>query len=258
MLENLIYEERDGVGIVTLNRPKALNALNSSLLNELAGVLTELVADGLKALVLTGSGDRAFAAGADISEMVDFSAQEAEAFAAGGQAVLTLLETFPAPTIAAVKGFALGGGCELAMATDVVLASPTAVFGQPEVKLGVIPGFGGTQRLARRVGRQRALELMLTGRNVSAEEAVELGLALQIVEEGDVVDAALQLAGRIARNGPSAVRWVKQVVHETESLDSQAAMAAERAHFALCFSTNDQSEGMKAFLEKRKADFSGE
>jgi enoyl-CoA hydratase len=143
------------------------------------------------------------------------------------------------------------------MATDMILAAPTAVFGQPEVKLGVIPGFGGTQRLIRRVGRQRALELMLTGRNVDAHEAVRLGLALEVVEEGDVVDAALKLADRIARNGPSAVRWVKQVVHEMEGRDANAGLAFERAHFALCFSTDDQSEGMAAFLEKRRASFSG-
>ena len=257
MLENLEYEERDGIGIITLNRPKALNALNSGLLNELGSVLTELMGAGLRGLVLTGAGDRAFAAGADISEMSSFTAEEAEVFSGGGQAVLTLLETFPAPTIAAVKGFALGGGCEVAMATDLILAAPTAVFGQPEVKLGVIPGFGGTQRLARRVGRQRALELMLTGRNVDAHEAVRLGIALEVVEEGDVLDAALKLAGRIARNGPSAVRWVKQVVHETEGRDAESGLASERAHFALCFSTNDQTEGMTAFLEKRKAAFTG-
>jgi enoyl-CoA hydratase len=257
MLEHIQFEERDGIGIITLNRPKALNALNSALLNELAAVISDLVDSGLAALVLTGSGDRAFAAGADIAEMASFSAQEAEAFSAGGQAVLELLETFPAPTIAAVKGFALGGGCEVAMATDMILAAPTAVFGQPEVKLGVIPGFGGTQRLIRRVGRQRALELMLTGRNVDAHEAARLGLVLEVVEEGDVLDAALKLAGRIARNGPSAVRWVKQVVHEMEGRDANAGLAFERAHFALCFSTDDQSEGMAAFLEKRRAAFSG-
>ena len=256
-MEFINYEARDGVGIITLNRPKALNALNTGLLNELAAQISDLVDAGLHCLVLTGAGDRAFAAGADIAEMVEFSAQEAEAFAAGGQAVLELLETFPAPTIAAVKGFALGGGCELAMATDLILAAPTAVFGQPEVKLGVIPGFGGTQRLIRRVGRQRALELMLTGRNVDAHEAVRIGLALEVVEEGDVLDAALTLSGRIARNGPSAVRWVKQVVHETEGRDANAGLAFERAHFALCFSTDDQSEGMAAFLEKRRAEFSG-
>ena len=256
-MENLEFEVKDGIGVIRLARPEALNALNSDLLNELAGVLTELLSVDIQALVITGSGDRAFAAGADIAEMSDFSAMEAEAFSAGGQGVFELLEAFPVPTIAAVKGFALGGGCELAMACDLVLAAPTAVFGQPEVKLGVIPGFGGTQRLVRRVGRQRALELMLTGRNVNAEEAVRIGLALEVVEDGDVVDAALKLADRIARNGPGALRCVKQVVHETEGRDPQVGMASERGHFALCFSTEDQSEGRAAFIEKRRAVFTG-
>jgi len=256
-MDTLQFEHDSGIGIITLNREAALNALNSTLLNELAHVLTELMSSGLRALIITGAGDRAFAAGADISEMASFTAEEAEAFSAGGQAVLELLETFPAPTIAAVRGFALGGGCEVAMACDIVLASPTAVFGQPEVKLGVIPGFGGTQRLVRRVGRQQALELMLTGRNVKADEAVALGIALQVVEEGDVLEASKDLAQRIARNGPAAVRWVKRVVHETEGRDAEAGMAAERAHFALCFSTADQKEGMTAFLEKRKPAFQG-
>jgi len=256
-MENLDFAVNDGIGVIRLARPDALNALNSDLLNELASVLTELLSVDIQALVITGSGDRAFAAGADIAEMSDFSAMEAEAFSEGGQGVFELLETFPVPTIAAVKGFALGGGCELAMACDLVLAAPTAVFGQPEVKLGVIPGFGGTQRLVRRVGRQRALEMMLTGRNVDAAEAVRIGLALEVVEDGDVVDAALKLADRIARNSPAALRCVKQVVHETEGRDPQAGMAAERVHFALCFSTDDQSEGMAAFLEKRRAAFTG-
>lgn len=256
-METLEFEHNDGVGLITLSRPKALNALNSTLLNELAHMLSELNTSGLRALIITGSGDRAFAAGADIAEMADFSAEEAEAFSAGGQAVFEMIEAFPGPTIAAVNGFALGGGCELAMACDLILAGPSAVFGQPEVKLGVIPGFGGTQRLVRRVGRQRALELMYTGRNVDAAEAVSLGIALEIIEDGDVVAAARTLAGRITRNGPAAVRWVKAVVHESEGRDAAAGMSAERAHFALCFSTRDQTEGMAAFIEKRRAEFSG-
>ena len=254
-MENLLFDVSDGVGIITLNRPKSLNALNPALMTELGVLLTEQADAGLKALIVTGSGDRAFAAGADISSMSTMSAIEAEAFSAHGQSVLHQLETFPAPTIAAVKGFALGGGCEVAMACDLVLAAPTAVFGQPEVSLGVIPGFGGTQRLARRVGRQRALELMLTGRNVRAEEAVSIGIALKVVDEGDVMDAAKSLAARISKNGPAAVRWVKQVVHETEGRDAESGMSAERSLFALCFSTHDQKEGMNAFLEKRKAEF---
>ncbi|NOY28498.1 MAG: hypothetical protein GXP62_21795 [Oligoflexia bacterium] len=247
----------DGIGLLTLHRPKALNALNSQLLAELESVLVSQAGSGLFALVLTGQGDRAFAAGADIAEMAGFSAAQAETFAARGQRIFELLEAFPAPTIAAVKGFALGGGCELAMACDLVLAGPSAVFGQPEVKLGVIPGFGGTQRLVRRVGRQRALELMMTARNVKAQEAVDLGLALQVVDDGDVVGAAMALAGRIAANGPAAVRLVKRAVAETDHLDLHRGLAAERSLFGLCFATDDQTEGMDAFLDRRKPAFTG-
>jgi enoyl-CoA hydratase len=167
-----------------------------------------------------------------------------------------MLETFSAPTIAAVNGFALGGGCELAMCADIILASERAVFGQPEVKLGVIPGFGGTQRLVRRVGRQRAMELMMTGRQVRAQEAVDLGIALSVVE-GDVVEAALELARTIAANGPAAVRLVKRAIHETDRLDLDAGLAAESSLFGLCFATEDQQEGMTAFIEKRPARFTG-
>jgi len=178
-------------------------------------------------------------------------------FARQGQASFAPLESFPAPTIAAVNGFALGGGCELAMCCDIILASEKSVFGQPEVKLGVIPGFGGTQRLVRRVGRQRALELMMTGRNVRGAEAVDMGIALEVVD-GDVVEAAKALAAKIAKNGPNAVRLVKRAVNETDRLDMTAGLAAEASLFGLCFSTNDQKEGMKAFMEKRHANFSGE
>lgn len=247
---------QDGIGIIKLDRPKALNALNAQLVGEL-GTAVEVLADQeLKALVLTGNGRRAFAAGADIKEMAGFTALQAEAMARRGQRLLGRLESFPAPTIAAVNGFALGGGCELAMCCDLIIAGPNAVFGQPEVKLGVIPGFGGTQRLVRRVGRQRALELMMTGRNVPAEEAVEMGIALSVAEE-DAMDDALALAASIASNGPAAVRMVKRAVHETDRLDIEAGLAAEASLFALCFATEDQSEGMAAFIERRPAGFTG-
>ena len=255
-MEHLHFEVQDGIGLITLHRPKALNALNRALVEELDSLLRAQWDAGLSGLVLTGSGDKAFAAGADITEMVAYSAVEAESFARQGQRSLRLLEEFPAPTIAAVNGFALGGGCELAMCCDLILASESAVFGQPEVKLAVIPGFGGTQRLVRRVGRQRALELMMTGRNVRADEAVEMGLALRQVE-GDVVAEALSLARKIARNGPVAVRLVKRAVHETDRLDIEAGLAAEATLFGLCFSTEDQTEGMAAFVEKRRASFQG-
>ncbi len=256
MLETLTYESTDGVGLITLNRPRALNAINLQMVADLDAALDQALTDDLRALILTGSGERAFAAGADISQMVDFSAIQAAAFAQRGQRVLGRLETFPAPTIAAVRGFALGGGCELAMCCDLILAAETAVFGQPEVTLGVIPGFGGTQRLVRRVGRQRALELMMTGRNVPASEAVSLGIALEVTD-GDVVEAARKLAGRIARSGPVAVRMVKRAVHETDRLDIETGLAAEASLFGLCFATADRSEGMSAFIEKRRATFTG-
>ena len=252
----LRYEAtEDQLGVIYLHRPEALNALNTVLVEELGALLEDLRGAGLRALVLTGSG-RAFAAGADIKEMEGFSALEAATFARRGQGLLGRLEQFPAPTIAAVNGFALGGGCELAMCCDLILAGSKALFGQPEVKLGVIPGFGGTQRLVRRVGRQRALELMMTGRNVKADEAVALGIALQVVE-GEVLDAALALGRQIAANGPAAVALVKRVVHDTDRLDLEAGLAAEASLFGLCFSTADQKEGMAAFREKRAAGFTG-
>ena len=256
-MDTLRFEDSGGVGLLTLNRPKVLNALNSQLIAELGQQLAALASTELRALVLTGEGNRAFAAGADIAEMAAMSAVQAEGFARAGQAVLRQLEQLPFPTIAAVNGFAFGGGCELAMACDLVLAGPNAVFGQPEVKLGVIPGFGGTQRLVRRVGAQRALELMVTGRNVSVDEAVSMGLALR--KEDEVVEAALQLGRIIASNGPVAVRLVKRAVLETDGLDLDSGLAAERSLFALCFATQDQREGMDAFLARprRPAAFTG-
>jgi enoyl-CoA hydratase len=254
--ETIDVDIEDGIAVVKLERPKALNALNSQLVGELGTAFEVLADQELKALVLTGSGKRAFAAGADIKEMAGYTALQAESMARRGQRLLGRLESFPAPTIAAVNGFALGGGCELAMCCDLIVAGPNAVFGQPEVKLGVIPGFGGTQRLVRRVGRQRALELMMTGRNVQAEEAVALGIALSIAED-DAMDDAMALAARIAGNGPSAVRFVKRAVHETDRLDLEAGLAAEASLFALCFATDDQTEGMAAFVERRPAEFTG-
>jgi len=254
--ESIALDSGGQIIVLRLNRPKALNAINSIMVDELDRVLSTLANQDVRALVLTGEGNRAFAAGADISQMVSFTAIEAETFARKGQRILSKLEHFPAPTIAAVNGFALGGGCELAMCCDLILAGPNAVFGQPEVKLAVIPGFGGTQRLVRRVGRQRALELMMSGRNVQAEEAVQIGLALSVAEE-DVLEAALHLAKKICRNGPVAVRLVKRVVHETDRLDIEAGLAAEASLFGLCFATDDQGEGMSAFLDKRRAAFTG-
>ncbi len=255
--QNITLEFRGLAAIITIDRPKALNALNAETLDELAEALVDAASyEELRVLVITGAGKKAFIAGADISAMAEFSCVEAEDFALQGQEVLNGIENFPAPVIAAVNGFALGGGTELAMACDLVICSPNAVFGQPEVKLGVIPGFGGTQRLARLVGAMRARELIFTGRNVSAEEAVEIGLALKIVQE-DVVEAAFALATQIAGRGPVAVRLAKRAVNENIDAALPTALAAERTLFSVCFSTEDQSEGMVAFLKKRKAVFKG-
>jgi enoyl-CoA hydratase len=244
----------DSIGIITLNRPKALNAINTQMVEELGKVLDSWMDMQLRAVILTGEG-KAFAAGADISQMSEFTATQAQQFALRGQRVLRKLEHFPAPTIAAVNGFALGGGCELAMCCDIILAAPKAKFGQPEVNLGVIPGFGGTQRLVRRVGRQAALELMMTGRIVRSDEAVALGIALRIEE--DVLSGAKVLAETIAQKGPVAIRLVKEVVDSTDRVDLDVGLSAEAGAFGLCFATQDQTEGMQAFLEKRTAKFTG-
>ena len=249
-----VHVERHGaVALVTLDRPK-VNALNSELVADLGAALDGLATDAsLRAAVVTGAG-RAFVAGADIAEMQSLSALEAETFAATGQAVLDKLARLAVPVIAAVNGWALGGGCELAMACDIVLAGEDAVFGQPEVKLGVIPGFGGTQRLVRRVGLTRALDLCLTGRTIGADEAVSMGLAARKVD-GDVVEAALAVAHEVAGWGPIAVRLCKRAIHENADADLATGLAAERSLFGLCFATDDQEEGMSAFLEKRAANW---
>jgi enoyl-CoA hydratase len=251
-------ERRGSVQLLTIDRPKALNALNRQVLAELDAALVETAAggvEGARAVVLTGGGTKAFVAGADIAAMRDLDAMGALAFAGFGQAVLDRIEALPVPVIAAVNGFALGGGCELAMACDLILAAPNAVFGQPEVRLGVVPGFGGTQRLVRRVGSQRARELLFTGRNVPAAEAVEIGLALRICD--DVLAEALALGEAIAANGPVAVRLCKRAVLDTDGLPLSEGELSERQLFGLCFATADQKEGMAAFVEKRKAAFRG-
>ena len=244
---------RGNVLCVVIDRPRALNALNRQVLDELASVLADL--GDARAVVITGAGDKAFVAGADIAAMCTLDPVAAVQFAAYGQAVFDRIEALPVPVIAAVNGYALGGGCELTMACDIVLCSSNAVFGQPEVKLGVIPGFGGTQRLVRRVGSQRARELCFTGRNVLAPEAVQIGLALRICES--VVDDAVSLGESIAANGPVAVRLAKRAILDADGLPLGAAQIGERQLFGLCFATTDQQEGMGAFLEKRKAQFTG-
>jgi enoyl-CoA hydratase len=252
----VLVEHRDAISIVTINRPQALNALNADVLAGLDRALDEIAArPETRAVVLTGAG-RAFVAGADISQMAGLAPQAAEAFAAKGQEIVARIAGLAVPVIAAVNGHCLGGGCELAMACDLVLAGEKASFGQPEVKLGVIPGFGGTQRLVRRVGVSVALDLCLTGRVIDADEAVRIGIASRKLS-GDTLEAALVVAGDLAKLAPVALQNVKRAIHENADADLRTGLAAERSLFALCFATVDQKEGMAAFLEKRPARFLG-
>jgi len=254
---SVVKRERDGaVAILTFDRPQALNAIDESVLAGLESALTEIEADPtVRAVVLQGAGDRAFVAGADIAFMRGLSPVQAEAFAARGQAVLDRVAALPVPVIAGVHGFALGGGCEIAMACDIVIAGPKARFGQPEVSLGVVPGFGGTQRLVRRVGRAVALDLCLSGRHILGEEALRIGLASRIVD--DPRAAALDAAQQMGALAPVALAMCKRLIHDHGDGGLAAGQSAERVAFGLCFATEDQTEGMAAFVEKRPATFHG-
>ncbi|MCL4464339.1 MAG: short-chain-enoyl-CoA hydratase [Firmicutes bacterium] len=256
--ENLLFEKQDDVAIVTVNRPKALNALNAPTLRELEQVFTQLAEDeSVSVVILTGAGEKAFVAGADIAFMQELTAIEARKFALLGQAAFNKIENLPQPVIAAINGFALGGGCELAMACDIRLASENAKFGQPEVNLGVPPGFAGTQRLPRLVGKGRAKELLYTADMIDAQEAYRIGLVNKVFPAAELLDAAQKMAKKIATKGQIAVRLTKSAVNQGLEMDAERGMAYEAEVFGLVFSTEDQKEGMKAFLEKRKADFKG-
>ncbi|PAU76830.1 enoyl-CoA hydratase-related protein [Halomonas salipaludis] len=257
MSDNLIERsERHGLVCLTVNRPKALNALNSALLDALAAELDALEAEpGLRGVVITGAGDKAFVAGADITEMRELSAAQARDFAQRGLATLKRLEALPVPVVALVNGFCLGGGCELALACDWAVASDNAIFGQPEVALGVIPGFGGTQRLPRRVGPAMALDLVTTGRKIDAQEALRIGLVNQVMPLAELDAYAERLAKQLAGNGPQAVRSAKQAVHDGLDQDLDSALALEAGLFALAFAGDEQREGMSAFVDKRKPNF---
>jgi len=249
------------LAIVTIQREAALNALSSTVMSELTHIAGELeLSSDLRAVILTGAGDKAFVAGADIAEMVDLTPNQARAFSAMGGALANAIETSERPWIAAVNGYALGGGCELALACDFIHASDQAVFGQPEVKLGVIPGFGGTQRLARRVGVAKCKELCMTGDQIRADEALRIGLVDAVWPHAELMTKVHELAGRIAGNGPLAVAEVKRLVNEGQSTSLDAALALEQRSFGLLFGTTDQREGMAAFLAKpkRKAQFKGQ
>ena len=246
------YEVKDAVGIITINRPEALNALNSAVLDELSAVIDGVDQNTIRCLILTGAGEKSFVAGADIAEMSSLTKAEGEAFGKKGNDVFRKLETFPIPVIAAVNGFALGGGCEIAMSCDFRICSDNAMFGQPEAGLGITPGFGGTQRLARLIGPGMAKQLLYTARNIKADEALRVGLVNQVVPQAELMPTVEKMAAGIAQNAPIAVRGCKEAVNKGLDLPMDEAIVVEEKIFGACFETHDQKEGMGAFLEKRK------
>lgn len=254
--ENIRLEKEGGIATLTVDRPKALNALNTKTFHEMDDALRSLGPD-VRALIVTGGGDKAFVAGADIAEMATITAAQAREFSALGHHVFHALESLPIPTIAAVNGFALGGGLELAMGCDLIYASEKAKLGLPEVTLAVIPGFGGTQRLARLVGRSRAKELLFTADRIDAAKAKEIGLVLEVLPADKLMEHCRAVAAKILKNGPLAVAQAKRVVETGADLPLRAANDLENQAFAVLFGSEDQREGMKAFLEKRPATFTG-
>ena len=253
-MENLRLEVAEQIALVTIDRPRALNALNSTVLEELDKTLDAVDLQTVRCLILTGAGEKSFVAGADIGEMSTLTKAEGEAFGKKGNDVFRKLETFPIPVIAAVNGFALGGGCEISMSCDIRICSENAVFGQPEVGLGITPGFGGTQRLARIVGTGKAKEMIYGARNIKAEEAYRIGLVNNVYPLEELMPAAKKLAATIARNAPIAVRNCKRAINEGLQVDMDQAVVIEEKLFGNCFETYDQKEGMAAFLEKRKVE----
>ena len=252
----LLSRQAEGVYLLTVNRPKVLNALNAETLDELGEALDAVAqATDIRVLLLTGAGEKSFVAGADIAQMSKLSALEGKYFSEKGMAVFRKLENLPVPAIALVNGFALGGGCELAMSCDFILASDNARFGQPEVNLGVSPGFGGSQRLTRIVGRPMAMELLCSGRMVKADEAKQLGLANHVYPQAELLDEGIKLATLIASKSRSAVQLTKQLVQRGQDMDLENACVMESDVFGLCFATEDKAEGMAAFLEGRAPEF---
>ena len=251
-MDFITYEVEGAVGLLTINRPKALNALNSAVLDELNAALDAVDLEAVRCLILTGAGEKSFVAGADIGEMSTLTKAEGEAFGKKGNDVFRKLETFPIPVIAAVNGFALGGGCEISMSCDIRICSENAVFGQPEAGLGITPGFGGTQRLARTVGVGMAKQMIYTARNIKADEALRIGLVNAVYPQEELLPAAKKMAAGIAKNAPIAVRNCKKAINDGLQVDMDQAIVIEEKLFGDCFESHDQKEGMAAFLEKRK------
>ena len=253
-MEFVNYEVQDAVGIVTINRPKALNALNEQVITELKETFEAVDLDTVRCLILTGAGEKSFVAGADIGTMSKMTKEEGEAWGKFGNDAFRFIETFPLPVIAAINGYALGGGCELSLSCDIRICSENAVFGQPEVGLGITPGFGGTQRLARVVSPGIAKELIYSANNIKADEAYRIGLVNHVYPLADLMAEAMKLAKKIAKNAPIAVRNCKKAINEGLQTDMDAAIVIEEKCFGDCFDTYDQQEGMAAFLEKRKVE----
>src|ERR1700681_596515 len=256
--ENLLYEQRDGIASITLNRPKVLNALNRKTVEELHHALIDARDDNsVRALILTGAGEKSFVAGADIGELAQQTPVSGKEFSFYGQSVFHLLETLGKPSICAINGFALGGGCEMALACTIRIASKTAKLGQPEVKLGIIPGYGGSQRLAGLCGKGTAHELCLTGEMITAEEAQRIGLVNRIYEPAELLPAAEAMAKKIIANAPVAVKYTMEAIERGIEMPQEEGLFLEASLFGLSCATEDMREGTKAFLEKRKADFQG-
>lgn len=256
--ENILYEKRDGIAFITFNRPKVLNALNRKTMEELREILLDARGDdAVRVLILTGAGEKSFVAGADIGELSQQTPVNGKEFSLFGQSVIHLLETLGKPSICAINGFALGGGCEVALACSIRIASKTAKLGQPEVKLGILPGYGGTQRLARLCGKGAAHELCLAGEMISAEEAQRIGLVNHVYEPAELMGAAEALAKKIIANAPIAVRYAMEAIERGVEMPQEEGLFLEATLFGLACATEDMREGTKAFLEKRAANFKG-
>ena len=256
--ENLLFEKRDGIAYITFNRPKVLNALNRKTIEELHQVLVDARDDSsVRVLILTGAGEKAFVAGADINELAQQTPADGKEFSVYGQNIARLLETMGKPSICAINGFALGGGCEMALCCSIRIASKTAKLGQPEVKLGIIPGYGGSQRLARLCGKGVAHELCLTGEMISAEEAQRVGLINHVYEPAELLPAAETMAKKIIEKAPLAVKYCMEAIERGVEMPLEEGLFLEATLFGLCCATADMREGTKAFLEKRAAHFKG-
>ena len=245
-------EQQGAVAVLTIDRPKALNALNPEVLADLKAAFESIDQNAVRCVVLTGAGDKSFVAGADIGSMSTMTKAEGEAFGKLGNDIFLAIESFPLPVIAAVNGFALGGGCELAMSCDIRICSDNAMFGQPEVGLGITPGFGGTQRLPRIVGLGMAKQLLYTARNIDAAEALRIGLVNAVVPQAELMDTAVKMANNVAKNAPIAVRACKKAVNEGMQVSIDKAVEIEEKLFGGCFETHDQVEGMACFLSREK------